>query len=115
MRFDLDVAYPSVRLPFAATGFVLDWKVKRAAIWSGPAGIPQASPDSTTAVRLAIVALDSGDIVAQRKLPDAIKRVALSDRHRQERIRSLEQRVETLTQLLNKAVRNEDESPAKRP
>lgn len=84
LQFELDVAYPSVQLPFSATDLAVDEAGKRAVIWDGPApdrfGRLQVSP-SPSAVRIAVLDPVKGEVHATRQLAEPIGRAVVSARH----------------------------------
>ncbi len=82
-RFELDVAYPSIPLPFSVGGFSIAPSEDELAIWEGAPydqyGRPKAAAPGPS--RLAILQLKSGEVIAERKVAETIGWIVFSDDH----------------------------------
>jgi hypothetical protein len=83
--FELHVVYPSIALPFALAGMSVNPPGTQAVIWDGPpSDRPHtASPEQNRAegCALARVDLESGNVLAKRRLSEAIRRAVLTDEY----------------------------------
>lgn len=81
VRFEVEVKYPSVSLPFAPAGLILSPAEDLAAIWSGTpdgrlTGFASATPAEPQ--ELALINLKTGKVQASRQIVDRIRTVAFA-------------------------------------
>ncbi|QGJ70250.1 Hypothetical protein PBC10988_19450 [Planctomycetales bacterium 10988] len=89
VQYDLKVEYPSIRLPFPPSDFMVDAKGKKVLIWEGPKrnehGYLQTTNLGTLTVEtisnLAVIDLTTGEVLAERKLSGFIYNAFLSENY----------------------------------
>ncbi|HEV8068671.1 MAG TPA: DUF1559 domain-containing protein [Planctomycetaceae bacterium] len=83
--FELHVVYPSIALPYALAGMSVNPAGTQALIWDGrPTDRTRtASPEQNRAEGCALARFDleSGNVLAQRRLSEAIRRAVLTDEY----------------------------------
>lgn len=84
LRFELNVTFPGYATPFPPAGFVLSESSNLAFLWEGE--MPkQFRPAQDSVVgdqgRIAIVELETGTILQQRKIADAVTQAAINSRN----------------------------------
>lgn len=84
LRFDLNVTFPSMKLPFAPANFAAAADGKRIVIWEGPTldrfGRPQGNA-SATAARIAVIDVATGKVAVERQVAEQIGSSIVTDRY----------------------------------
>lgn len=83
-RFELNVTYPGLPLPFTPAGFVINDSADLAFLWEAAVPIPFRPRNDAAIVgagRIAVVELKGGEIQQQRRISNAITYAAIDSKH----------------------------------
>jgi hypothetical protein len=83
LKYEFEVVYPSISLPFTPANIAIDPSGEFAFIWEGPSvdRYGRAQPTTSTTIRVALIEVGTGRVMAERKLAEKIGSAVVTEKH----------------------------------